>query len=73
MERVVHRRVGGIGHGHTARPMTGMIACHRQRRQVADRTAGHEAATGAVRQTRQVGEESQHLVLRADRAGRFEP
>ena len=50
-----------------------MIACHRQRRQVADRTTGHEAPTGTVRQTRQVGEESQHLVLRADRTGCFEP
>ena len=74
----VDRRVGLLGGGHTgtARVLGGAspgLARRHQRRQVADRAAGDEAAAGRLRHAGQVGQPAQRLVLGVDRARPLQP
>ena len=78
----VHDRGVRVAADHDPQPATGRrvaepplagLPGHRERRQVAGRAAGDEAAARAGRHAGLVGDQPQHGVLGRDRAGRLQP
>ena len=72
VQSVVDRGVRRVGDGHQ-RSATGALATDRQRRQVADRAAAHEATRRAGGHAGGATQQVDHLVLGGDRAGTFQP
>ena len=72
VQRIVDRRVRGVG-DRDERPTRCTLSPDGQRRQVADRTAAHEAAGCFHRHSCGAAEQFDHLVLGSHRAGTFQP
>ena len=72
VQGVVDRGVRGVGDGDQS-SAAGTLAADGQRRQVADRSAAHEATSRARGHAGGAAQQIDHLVLGGDRAGAFQP
>ena len=72
VQRVVDRGMRGVGDGHDP-AIAGALAPDGQCRQVADRSAAHEAARRRRRHAGRSAQQIDHLVLGGDRAGALQP